>query len=268
MLNNQQGLKEKNNRLFLVTNDDGVHANGLQSLIELSRPFGKLFVIAPEDSQSGMSHAITVKYPIRIKKVREEEGLVVYSSNGTPVDCVKLALSKLLGRKPDLILSGINHGANSSTSVLYSGTMAAALEGCVNGVPAIGFSLLDYSPDANFSTILKYAKIILEKVLEKGLPENTCLNVNFPVNTYQKIRGIRVCRQNKGIWKEEFEHRRDPQNRDYFWLTGEFQNLEPEAMDTDEWALENNYVSIVPTHVDLTAYKALKQIRDWDIETG
>ena len=261
-------MSRKKDRLFLITNDDGVNSNGLQALIELARPYGSLFVIAPEDGQSGMSHAITVKYPIRIKKEMEEEGLLVYSSNGTPVDCVKMALSKLLDKKPDMILSGINHGANSSTSVIYSGTMAAAIEGCINGIPAIGFSILDYSPDANFSSIQKYARIVLEKALEKGLPEDTCLNVNFPVNTYQKIKGIRVCRQNKGVWREEFEHRTDPQNRDYFWLTGEFQNLEPEAVDTDEWALEKNYVSIVPTQIDLTAYNAINQIRGWDIETG
>ena len=262
------GLKGKKERLFLITNDDGVHAKGLQALIERARPMGKLLVIAPEEGQSGMSHAITVKYPIRVKKLKEEEGLVIYSSNGTPVDCVKLALSKLLDRKPDMILSGINHGSNSSTSIIYSGTMAAAIEGCINGIPAIGFSILDYSPDANFSSIQKYAKIVLENALNKGIPEDTCLNVNFPVNTYQKIKGIRVCRQVKGVWKEEFEHRMDPQKRDYFWLTGEFQNLEPEAVDTDEWALDHNYVSIVPVHIDLTAYSALQEIRAWSIESG
>ena len=176
-------MSRKKDRLFLITNDDGVNSNGLQALIELARPYGSLFVIAPEDGQSGMSHAITVKYPIRIKKEMEEEGLLVYSSNGTPVDCVKMALSKLLDKKPDMILSGINHGANSSTSVIYSGTMAAAIEGCINGVPAIGFSLLDYSPDANFSSIQKYARIVLEKAIENGLPEDTSLNVNLPVNT-------------------------------------------------------------------------------------
>jgi 5'-nucleotidase len=261
-------VRNKTNKLFLLTNDDGIGARGLSALIEIARPFGDLFVIAPEEGQSGMSHAITVKYPIRVKKIREEEGLVFYSSNGTPVDCVKLALSKLLNRKPDMILSGVNHGANSSTSVIYSGTMAAAIEGCINGIPAIGFSLLDYSPEAEFSSIRKYARIVLEMALEKGFPEDICLNVNFPVNTYKKIRGIRICRQNKGLWHEEFEHRRDPQNRDYYWLTGEFQNLEPDAMDTDEWALQHNYVSIVPTHVDMTSYNALDSLKDWDIETG
>jgi 5'-nucleotidase len=262
------GLNRKEDRLFLITNDDGINAKGLQALIEVARPFGKLFVIAPEEGQSGMSHAITVKNPIRVKKISEEDDLIMYSSNGTPVDCVKLALSNLLDRKPDMILSGINHGSNSSTSVIYSGTMAAAIEGCINGVPAIGFSLLDYSPDAEFSSIQKYATRVLETTLANEFPEGICLNVNFPVNTYQKIKGIRVCRQNKGVWREEFEQRRDPRNKDYFWLTGEFENLEPEAVDTDEWALDNNYVSIVPTHIDLTAHKVLKQIRKWDIESG
>jgi 5'-nucleotidase len=254
-------------RWILVTNDDGIHARGLEALIKVVRPYGNVFVIAPEEGQSGMSHAITVKYPIRIKKVHEEQGLVKYSSNGTPVDCVKLALNKLLDRKPDMILSGINHGSNSSTSVIYSGTMAAAIEGCINGIPSIGFSLLDYSPDANFVSIQKYVDQILSTAVEKGIPEGTCLNVNIPVNTQQKIRGIRLCRQNKGVWKEEFDHRRDPQNRDYYWLTGEFHNLEPDAPDTDEWALQNHYVSIVPVQTDLTSYPALDRLKGWDIES-
>lgn len=258
----------KEDRLILVTNDDGIHARGLEALIEVVSSFGKVFVIAPEEGQSGMSHAITVKYPIRVRKLQEEEGIVRYSCNGTPVDCVKLALAKLLERKPDLIVSGINHGSNSSASVIYSGTMAAAIEGCINGIPSIGFSLLDYSPDANFSSILKYAKEIMGLVIDRGIPEGICLNVNFPVNTYHKIKGIRVCRQNKGMWIEEFDHRTDPQNRDYYWLTGEFHNLEPDAPGTDEWALKNNFISIVPVHTDLTAYSALDNMKDWDMEIG
>jgi 5'-nucleotidase len=258
----------KEERLILVTNDDGIQARGLEALIEVVRPFGNVFVIAPEEGQSGMSHAITVKYPIRISKVHEEEGLVKYSSTGTPVDCVKLAINKLLERKPDLIVSGINHGSNSSASVIYSGTMAAAIEGCINGIPSIGFSLLDYSPEANFTSILKHAKRVMEFALNRGIPEGNCLNVNFPVNTYHKIKGIRICRQGRGVWREEFDQRKDPQKRDYYWLTGEFHNLEPDAPDTDEWALKNNYISIVPIHIDLTSYKAIDQLRDWDIESG
>ena len=255
-------------KLFLVTNDDGIEARGLNALIDLVRPYGQIVVVAPEDGQSGMSHAITVKFPIRIKKLTSEEDLVVYACDGTPVDCVKLALSKLLDRKPDMILAGINHGSNSSSSIIYSGTMAAAIEGCINGIPSIGLSLLDYSAEANFGSILKYVRIILENALEKGIPADTCLNVNFPVNTYKKIKGIRICRQNKGVWREEFEQRVDPMNRDYFWLTGEFLNLEPDARDTDEWALHHNYISIVPVHIDLTAYKAMDKLRDWTIESG
>ncbi len=258
----------KEDRLILVTNDDGIDARGLDALIEVVRHYGEVFVIAPEEGQSGMSHAITVKYPIRVKKVHEEDGLVKYSSNGTPVDCVKLAVNKLLDRKPDMIVSGINHGSNSSASVIYSGTMAAAIEGCINGIPSIGFSLLDYSPDANFSSIDKHAKRVMEIALEHGIPDGICLNVNFPVNTYHKIKGIKVCRQNKGVWREEFDHRKDPQNRDYYWLTGEFHNLEPDAPDTDEWALKNNFISIVPVHTDLTSYEALEQLKNWDIEAG
>jgi 5'-nucleotidase len=256
----------KQERLFLITNDDGIHARGLDALIEVARLFGKVLVLAPEEGQSGMSHAITVKFPIRIRKIHDEEGLVKYSSNGTPVDCVKLALNKLLERSPDMILSGINHGSNSSSSVIYSGTMAAAIEGCINGIPSIGFSLLDYSPDANFASVLKYVRVILQEALDKGIPGETCLNVNMPVNTFHKIRGIRICRQNKGVWREEFDHRRDPQNRDYYWLTGEFHNLEPDASDTDEWALHNNYISIVPVHVDLTSYHGIDKLREWEVD--
>jgi len=252
-------------RLFLITNDDGVDAKGLNSLIELIRPKGKVFVIAPDQGQSGMSHAITVKTPIRIHKLKEEEDLVVYSCNGTPVDCIKLALNKLLDRMPDLILSGINHGSNSSSSVIYSGTMAAAIEGCMNGVPSAGLSLLDYSPDARFNGIMKYADRIIENIISNGLPEGVCLNVNFPVNNVQEIKGVRICRQNRGVWKEEFDQRKDPQNKDYFWLTGEFFNLEPDAEDTDEWALKNDYISVVPVHADLTSYEAIDHMKKWDM---
>ena len=216
-------------RLFLLTNDDGIYAKGLSTLIDLMRSRGRVFVIAPDQGQSGMSHAITIKVPIRVSKLKEERDLTIYSCDGTPVDCIKLALNKLLDRQPDLILSGINHGANSASSVIYSGTMAAAIEGCMNRVPSLGMSLMDFSPDASFSGIMAYAERIVDRVLEEGLPEGVCLNINFPVNKLKEIRGIRICRQNKGIWTEEFDQRKDPQNNEYFWLTGEFRSLEPEA---------------------------------------
>jgi 5'-nucleotidase len=191
----------------------------------------------------------------------------MYSCNGTPVDCIKLALNKLLNRMPDMILAGINHGSNSSSSVVYSGTMAAAIEGCLNGIPSVGFSLLDFSPDAEFKGVVGYADAIIENVIHKGLPEGTCLNVNFPVNHTNEIKGVKICRQNKGVWREEFDQRTDPQNRDYYWLTGEYINLEPEAGDTDEWALKNGYVSVVPVQVDFTSYESLVYLKSWEYDT-
>ena len=248
---------------MLITNDDGIHAKGLETLIDIVRPLGEIFVMAPEESQSGMSHAITVKTPIRVSKIREEKGLVIYSCKGTPVDCIKLALNKFLKRHPDLILSGINHGSNASASIIYSGTVAAAIEGCMNGIPSIGLSLLDFSPEAEFNSIIRYAEQIIIRTLEDGIPEGTCLNVNFPANHSGQIRGVKICRQTKGHWIEEFDQRIDPRNKNYYWLTGEFINLEPDAIDTDEWALKHNYISVVPVHVDLTSYEALGRLREW-----
>ncbi len=257
-------MGEEKERLILVTNDDGIEAKGLKTLINAVRPFGRVLVVAPAEAQSGMSHAITVKYPLRIKKLQVEDGLTVYSCIGTPVDCIKLALNQLVEKKPDLIVSGINHGANSSTSVIYSGTMAAAIEGCINQIPSIGFSLLSLEQDADFSTAELFTGKVIEKVLQNGIPQNTCLNVNIPYVTYEQIAGIKICRQNKGYWQEEFDKRTDPSGRSYYWLTGEFYNAEPEARDTDEWALENNYVSVVPTHIDLTCYRTLEDMKSWE----
>jgi len=259
-------LKKGNDTLFLITNDDSIHARGLKVLIDIVRKLGKVYVIAPQESQSGMSHAITVKTPLRIRKIIQEGDCSMVSCNGTPVDCVKLALNKLLDRKPDMIISGINHGSNSSASIVYSGTMAAALEGCINGIPSIGLSLLDYSPDADFSGIVTYVEKIISRALENGIPPGTCLNVNFPVNHAEKIKGIKVCRQTKGLWVEEFDQRVDPQNRTYFWLTGDFINLEPDAIDTDEWALHNNFISIVPVQPDLTSYAAIPHLKKWKFD--
>ena len=260
------GLKKGKDTLFLITNDDSIHARGLKVLIDIVRKLGKVYVIAPQESQSGMSHAITVKTPLRIRKILQEDDCSMVSCNGTPVDCVKLALNKLIDRKPDMIISGINHGSNSSASIVYSGTMAAALEGCINGIPSIGFSLLDYSPDADFTGIVQYAEKIIVRALENGIPQGTCLNVNFPANHAEEIRGIKICRQTKGLWVEEFDQRVDPQNRTYYWLTGDYINLEPDADDTDEWALHNNYISMVPVQPDLTSYKAIPHLKKWKFD--
>jgi len=247
--------------LILITNDDGYRAGGLQSLIEAARPFGDLLVVAPAEGQSGMSHALTVKVPIRVEKYPEEPGFSLYVCSGTPVDCIKIALNKFVKRRPDLLLAGINHGANSSTSVLYSGTMAAAIEGCMYHIPAIGFSLLDHSSKADFSPYIGHIRTVIETVLKNGLKRGTCLNVNIPKIHVDDIRGFRVCRQSFGYWIEEFDHRTDPFGREYYWLTGDFYNEEPDAQDTDEWALKNNYISVVPVQIDMTCYKSMDKLK-------
>ena len=251
-----------NNRpLILITNDDGYRSLGLQALIEAARPFGDVLVVAPAEGQSGMSHALTVKIPVRVEKSTEEAGLVIYVCTGTPVDCVKIAINKFADRTPDLLLTGVNHGANSSVSVLYSGTMASAIEGCMYHIPAIGFSLLDHSPDACFTPYIPSMQNIIEKVMKNGLPQGVCLNVNIPKIAVDDIKGIRICRQARGHWIEEFERRIDPNNQVYYWLTGSYLNEEPKATDTDEWMLKNGYISIVPVQIDMTCYKSMDKIK-------
>jgi len=247
--------------LILITNDDGYRAGGLQALIEAARPYGDLLVVVSTESQSGMSSAITVKVPLHVEKYAEKPGFTMYVSNGTPVDCIKIALNKLVGRHPDLLLSGINHGANSSVSVLYSGTMAAAIEGCMYHIPAIGFSLLDHSPQADFTPYTGHIRAIIEKVMKNGLRSGTCLNVNIPKIPADDIKGVHVCRQARGYWIEEFEHRIDPNHREYYWLTGDYFNEEPDARDTDEWALKHNYISVVPVQIDMTCYKSMDKLK-------
>lgn len=259
-------LKDNKERYILVTNDDGIHAKGLKALIEVAEEFGKLLVVAPSSANSGMSHAITVKVPLRLRMIQNGSQNPYYACSGTPVDCVKMAMTVILDRKPDLVISGINHGSNSSASVFYSGTMAAALEGGMVGIPSIGFSLTSHSPKADFSGAQKYAKQIIKNTLDNGIPEGIALNVNIPSIAEEEIRGIKVCRQTKGYWQEEFEKRVDPSNGDYYWLTGNFINLEPEAEDTDEWALKNKFVSIVPVPVDLTSYTSIQELKKWEIK--
>jgi 5'-nucleotidase len=258
-------MEKGTEKLILVTNDDGYYARGIKRLAEIAVKFGRVIVVAPERSQSGMSHSVSLNTPLYLNKYESKHVYTSYICSGTPVDCVKIALHELLGRKPDLILSGINHGSNASVSAIYSGTVAAAREGSLNGVPSIGFSLLNHAPDANFEASGHYAEIIIQKALENGIPVDTCLNVNIPDISVNEIKGIKMCRQTQGKWVEEFDHRTNPSNKDYYWLTGKFTNFEPLAEDTDEWALQNNYVSIVPIEVDLTSYTVLEELKKWKI---
>lgn len=252
--------------LILITNDDGIGAKGLASLVEVAKKFGDLIILSTQDSRSGMSHAITIKTPLRLDKYKEEEGVTWYLCSGTPVDCVKLAINTLLDRIPDLLLSGINHGSNASISVIYSGTMGAAIEGSFYGIPSVGFSITDYSSDADFEASKLYCTKIIDNVLTNGLPEGVSLNVNIPKGKPESIKGVKVCRQTKGVWKEEFDQRRDPTGKNYFWLTGYFNNYEPEAEDTDEFALSCNFVSIVPVQIDMTAYAIISDLKEWNYD--
>lgn len=247
--------------LILITNDDGDTANGINVLTKLMMQIGDVVVMAPDGPRSGQSNAITVSHPLRYTKIEETEGLVRYKCNGTPTDCVKLALHDVLDRKPDLLVSGINHGSNAAINIIYSGTMGAVLEGCENGITSIGFSITDHSYSADFSNFEKYILQITRETLKNGLPYGVCLNVNAPMGP---IKGIKVARQCKGNWTEEYAKRVDPHGRTYFWLTGYFNNHEPQSHDTDEWALANGYVSIVPSKIDLTDYQIIKDLNNWD----
>lgn len=250
-------------RLILVTNDDGYDSKGMGAAIEVARQFGRVVVVAPETAQSGMSQAITMYRPLFLRPVRREERVEVYAFSGTPVDCVKMAFDYLLrDRQVDLMISGINHGSNSAVNVLYSGTMGAAIEGSFYGCPAVGLSLLDHSADADFEAAVLYGTRIVRQLLEGDCPERPlCLNVNVPQGRPGEIRGVRLCRQNRGFWREEFHRHEDPRGREYFWLTGEFVNHEPDAEDTDEWALAHGYVSVVPVQTDLTDYRRMERLR-------
>ena len=257
-----------NNRPFiLISNDDGVSAKGLDSLINALMPLGDLFVVAPDGGRSGQSCAITATLPVRARLLKESKELTIYACSGTPVDCVKLALGNLMPRKPDLIVAGINHGSNASICVHYSGTMGIAIEGAFNGIPSIGFSLccLYHNPNADFTQAADYARLISEKILKTGLPEGIFLNVNVPL--FGEIKGIKICRQAKAVWTEEFEERTDPYSGKYYWLTGDLKNLESEAEDTDEYALSHGYVSVVPCTVDMTAGKFFDKLKEMIIAT-
>lgn len=243
--------------LILITNDDGVNAKGIRVLAHLAEKFGDVVVVAPAANSSGKGHSMTMGTPLRLHELQKEEHLTVYSCEGTPVDCVKLAVDYCCPRRPDLVLSGVNHGSNASVNVLYSGTMGAVVEASVSGYPAIGFSLLNHRPDADFGKAIPYMEEIVDKVLREGLPEHVSLNVNIPDGD---IRGVRVCRQSFAVWGDSFEQRMDPYGHPYYWITGHF-DCPDDGPDTDQWALGQGYVSIVPTQADLTAHQAIPQIK-------
>ena len=247
--------------IILITNDDGVYAPGIKFLAKIAAQFGKVAVVAPDKPQSGMGHAITINSTLRIEKTNYHHAPIEYSCSGTPVDCVKMAVNNILQQKPDLILSGINHGSNSSINVIYSGTMSAAVEGALEGAPSIGFSLCDYSIEADFNQAEKFIKQIISNSLKNKMPKGVCLNVNIPRLKTEDIKGIKIVRQANANWVERFDERKDPSGRNYYWLTGEFVNFEPEAEDTDEWALKNGYISVVPTQADMTAHKFLNDFK-------
>ena len=251
--------------LILVTNDDGITAPGIRALISVMSEIGEVVVVAPDKPQSAMGHAITINSTLYINKISAENATILeYSCSGTPVDCVKMAVNEILHRKPDLCVSGINHGSNSSINIIYSGTMSAAVEAGIEGIPAIGFSLADYDWNADFDAIKSFVKKIAIKVLENKLAEGVLLNVNFPKLKEKDIKGIRICRQAKAIWMEKFDKRKTPQGKDYYWLSGEFVNLD-KGEDTDEWALHNGYISVVPVHFDMTAHHFIQQLNSWGL---
>jgi len=249
----------KKKPVILVTNDDGITAKGIAALVGVAKRFGEVVVVAPDSPQSGMGHAITIGQPLRLKKSTIFKGIQAYECSGTPVDCVKLAVDKVIGKKPDLCLSGVNHGSNSSINIIYSGTMSAAMEAAIEGIPAVGFSFLDYGYDADFTLSKKVIDQVLKNMFSGKLPMQALYNVNIPKVSTQEYQGLKVCRQANAKWKENFVERKDPMGHKYYWLTGEFKNNDRKK-DTDEYALKNNFASVVPVQFDLTHYGLLNQI--------
>lgn len=253
---------EKDRPLILISNDDGYQSKGIRQLVEFIREFGDIIVCAPDSPRSGFACAFSATTPLRLRLVHQESGLQVWSCTGTPVDCVKMALSQICERKPDMVIAGINHGDNASVNTHYSGTMGVAMEGCMKYIPSVAFSLCDHSEDADFEPLRSYVRYITESVLNDGLPLGVCLNVNFPL--LKSFKGVRICRMAKGTWGNEIVKLRHPRNYDYYWMIGEYTNDEPEAVDTDAWALSNGYVSVTPTQVDVTNYEMIERLKYWE----
>lgn len=251
--------------MILVTNDDGITSPGIKALADIATSFGRVCVVAPDKPQSGMGHAITVNSALQVKPVKFEKAHLAYSCTGTPADCVKVAIYHLLDEKPDLCLSGINHGSNISINVIYSGTMSAALEGALERIPSAGISLCNNDVNADLTAARFVTELLVKKMLAMKADRHLCLNVNIPAVPLSKIKGIHICRQGKGNWKEFYEEQKGDAGREYLWLTGTFENFEKQKTDTDLWALDNNYVSVAPIHADMTDYKELKRLKGLNI---
>lgn len=256
---------ENGRPLILISNDDGYEAKGINQLVEMLRDMADILVCAPDSARSGFACAFSATMPLRLVKCWEDEGVAVWSSNGTPVDCVKLALDQLLdGRRPDMVVGGINHGDNASVNTHYSGTMGVVIEGCMKYIPSVAFSLCDHCEDADFEPLRPYVRQITQHVLTNGLPKGVCLNVNFPLLTPHsplQYKGVRICRMSPGSWINELATCHHPRGYDYYWMVGNYRNDEPEATDTDRWALDNGYVAITPTQIDVTAYEAFETLK-------
>ena len=251
--------------LILITNDDGITAPGLRALISIMNKIGEVVVVAPDSPQSGMGHAITVDNVLTFNPITIDDGpQLEYTCSGTPADCVKMAVNEILNRKPDLCVSGINHGANSSISVIYSGTMSAAIEAAIEGIPAIGFSLLDFKLHADFKSSEDFIKNITLNALLNGIPEGVALNVNIPKLKKEEIKGVKICRQANGYWQEDFDKRKNPLGKEYYWLSGKFVNKD-KGQDTDVFALESGFISVVPVQFDMTAHHMIQKLNSWEL---
>ncbi len=249
--------------LIFISNDDGYQAKGINELIKYIGDMGELVVMAPNRARSGKSSAITANHPVRYGLVEQSDNVKIYWCDGTPVDCVKLAKTTVLERKPDLLIAGINHGDNAGINAIYSGTIGAVMEGCLNGIPSIGYSVDNHSADAEFGHCSDAIRRTAQKVLDKGLPDGVCLNVNFPAEG--ELKGIKVCKQASGVWENEWVKQTHPRGYDYYWLTGEFVEKEPDNKESDRWAFRNGYAAVTPITVDFTAYEMIDKIKSWNL---
>ena len=259
----QKNVTNRQQPRILVCNDDGIDAEGLHVLSASMKKIGSVTVVAPSEPRSGMGHAMTLGVPLRVKKYSRNSRFFGYTVSGTPVDCIKVALSHILPEKPDIIVSGINYGSNTATNTLYSGTVGAALEGVIQRIPSIAFSITTYE-NADFTYAGKFARKLVRKALREGLPTDTVLSVNIPNISEEEIRGVRVTAQGKSRWAENTIERDDMYGNPYYWLSGELQLLDDDIL-YDEYAVRENYISVTPVSIDMTNHGAIKNIRRWKL---